>query len=411
MVKPSKVMIAVAAAPVLIAGAVATAALATPSSGSHKTTALTAHEASVTGTHLSRPAGAMQGRRAPSGAAAKRSTATSSATGTLKAGSVLAPGNILYSPNHKYGLVMQTDGNLVLYNQAKQWLWSSQTSSKGAEAAFQTDGNLVVYSTAKKALWASGTKATASAVLEMGNTGDLVIKSSASGAELWSSQINLSALTTNEVLAPGHVLYSPSHAYIVAMQTDGNLVVYHGKQWLWSAETGGHPGAYAAYQGDGNLVVYSPSNKPLWASGTSAGAGSFAAIQNDGNFVIYASQGGAALWSSMQALSDLLPDWLLQPGHYLYSPNHKYVFVMQYDGNLVLYNSAKKALWASNTKSPGARATYQADGNFVVYSTAKKALWASGTKAGPGSFLTVQNDGNVVIYATPTGHAIWATNT
>jgi hypothetical protein len=65
-------------------------------------------------------------------------------------------------------------------------------------------------------------------------------------------------------------------------------------------------------------------------------------------------------------------------------------------------------MWATNTKSKGAFATYQKDGNFVVYSAARKAPWASGTKAGASSFLTTQNDGNVVNYSAPGGSAIWA---
>jgi hypothetical protein len=100
------------------------------------------------------------------------------------------------------------------------------------------------------------------------------------------------------------------------------------------------------------------------------------------------------------------------PSRYiLYSANHAYMLVMQPDGNLVLYNSAKRALWSSRTSSPGAFALFQTDGNFVVYSRADHPLWSSGTKAGPQSFLMVQNDGNVVVYATPQGPGLWSTRT
>lgn len=36
-------------------------------------------------------------------------------------------------------------------------LWSSRTSSPGAYVLVQNDGNVVVYSTAAKPLWSSGT--------------------------------------------------------------------------------------------------------------------------------------------------------------------------------------------------------------------------------------------------------------
>lgn len=56
-------------------------------------------------------------------------------------------------------LIMQSDGNLVLYKKSTgQTLWDSATlGNDGAYATFQTDGNLVVYSASGYPLWASGT--------------------------------------------------------------------------------------------------------------------------------------------------------------------------------------------------------------------------------------------------------------
>jgi hypothetical protein len=52
------------------------------------------------------------------------------------------------------------------------------------------------------------------------------------------------------------------------MQGDGNFVVYAGGVGVWSSGTAGNPGAYLAMQTDGNLVVYSPADVSLWSSGT-----------------------------------------------------------------------------------------------------------------------------------------------
>jgi hypothetical protein len=76
-------------------------------------------------------------------------------SGLVKGGQILKPGKFVRSPNEKYGLVQQTDGNLVLY-QGKKALWSTATGRHpGAASIMQTDGNLVVYSKDKKVLWAS----------------------------------------------------------------------------------------------------------------------------------------------------------------------------------------------------------------------------------------------------------------
>lgn len=49
-------------------------------------------------------------------------------------------------------------------------------------------------------------------------------------------------------------------------------------------------------QGDGNFVLYTASNVPLFHTRTNGRAGAYLAVQDDGNLVVY--QGGAARWSS-----------------------------------------------------------------------------------------------------------------
>jgi len=49
-------------------------------------------------------------------------------------------------------------------------------------------------------------------------------------------------------------------------------------------------------QTDGNFVLYDAQNRPLWASGTNGQAGAYLAIQDDGNLVVY--KGTATPWSS-----------------------------------------------------------------------------------------------------------------
>ncbi len=62
------------------------------------------------------------------------------------------------SPDGGYKLVMQGDGNLVLYSRTRA-IWSTNTwGNPDAFFAEQSDGNMVVYSKAGKALWNSGTR-------------------------------------------------------------------------------------------------------------------------------------------------------------------------------------------------------------------------------------------------------------
>ena len=66
----------------------------------------------------------------------------------------------LHSPNGKYYLIFQTDGNLVIYTDKNSATWSSGTSgNSSAVLVLQKDGNLVIYKdkTFNSAIWSSQT--------------------------------------------------------------------------------------------------------------------------------------------------------------------------------------------------------------------------------------------------------------
>lgn len=108
-------------------------------------------------------------------------------------------------------------------------------------------------------------------------------------------------------------------------------------------------------------------------------------------------------------MADILsPGQSLQKGDSLQSQNGQYTFVLQHDGNLVLYDANQRALWASGTHGRAvSRAIMQTDGNFVIYGY-PGAIWASNTNGWHNAYLIVQNDGNVVIYGSK---AAWASGT
>jgi hypothetical protein len=74
----------------------------------------------------------------------------------------LARGILLWESDtcHRGGakLVMQSDGNLVIYDRVGLPVWSSGTHGHdGAHLAVQDDGNVVIYSPDSHALWDTGT--------------------------------------------------------------------------------------------------------------------------------------------------------------------------------------------------------------------------------------------------------------
>lgn len=112
--------------------------------------------------------------------------------------------------------------------------------------------------------------------------------------------------------------------------------------------------------------------------------------------------------------ADTLPSGgTLQPNQSLASTSGQYTVVMQGDGNLVLYDAAGKALWASNTAGQGPSfLAMQGDGNIVVYRLSDgQPTWSSSTNGRGPSHLVLQNDGNFVVYRDADGAPSWASNT
>lgn len=86
----------------------------------------------------------------------------------------LGPNQSLISNNGRYTLVMQSDGNMVIYKLGSA-IWASDTFRSGANRAFmQDDGNFVVYAN-EVPKWASQTPNSGGEKLVMQDDGNLVI--------------------------------------------------------------------------------------------------------------------------------------------------------------------------------------------------------------------------------------------
>lgn len=196
------------------------------------------------------------------------------------------------SINPTYRLVMQNDGNLVIYKGqlTLRAIWSSHTADSGSNnhLVLQADGNLVVYTAANKAVWSSHTRGQrlttyGNDTLKMQGDGNLVMYSQidlySNGTQaIWSSKTGViklhrypTSLATGQTLSTGQTMGSSilKPAYRLVMQNDGNLVAYRGPKAIWNTDTAGS-GAHnrLVLQNDGNLVVYTSANKAVWSTGT-----------------------------------------------------------------------------------------------------------------------------------------------
>ncbi|MCZ2838562.1 reprolysin-like metallopeptidase [Modestobacter sp. VKM Ac-2985] len=108
-----------------------------------------------------------------------------SAPAQLSAGQTLTSGQLLSSPRGRYRLVVQGDGNVVLYAADGRVLWHAGThGSAGSRLVMQGDGNLVVYSPAGRALWNSRTGGSGATRVVLQDDGNLVAYRP-DGAPVW----------------------------------------------------------------------------------------------------------------------------------------------------------------------------------------------------------------------------------
>jgi hypothetical protein len=141
-------------------------------------------------TSKSRPvndsAPAVQPASAPEPAAAAAVAPAPATRSNLNPGSRLASGDLLRSANGRFALVMQEDGNLVLYRTGDRAIWSTRTHGHpGAILVNQRDGNVVLNAPGVGTLWSTRTAGRTGAILVMQDDGNAVVY--AGGGAVWSS--------------------------------------------------------------------------------------------------------------------------------------------------------------------------------------------------------------------------------
>ena len=224
--------------------------------------------------------------------------------GSLGPGEVLLPNETVVSPNGRYELRYQTDGNLVLYDEGFP-LWASETTgSTLGVVIMQRDGNLVVYDGSNTPIWASGTSGRSGAFLAVQDDSNAVIY--LNREPVWATNTGphdprRGCPGDALILFPDDFVVSANQRFMLQYQLDGNLVLSErGVGPLWASGTAGSSPGRAVLQWDGNLVIYDRDLRPVAATNTGGNVGARLAVQDDGNVVIYGAN-GLPIWATQTA--------------------------------------------------------------------------------------------------------------
>lgn len=227
----------------------------------------------------------------------------------------LLPGQYIQGNYGGKTLVLQNDGNLVYcesFNTPDQRiLWSSNTAGKKVKnCILQNDGNLVLYGENGKPVWASNTAG------EIRNDYRLRINQEYGRLAIytyqavWASNTTVSGMpevidnSNREMLyhdgdfLPGQTITSDNKYFSLTFQSDGNIVLYQGKndpkKAIWSTKTVGKKASNAYISSDGDVIL-GGEDGILWHTKTAGvqekGCQSdlHLTVQNDGNLVLYKS--------------------------------------------------------------------------------------------------------------------------
>jgi hypothetical protein len=105
-------------------------------------------------------------------------------------------------------------------------------------------------------------------------------------------------------------LVSPDGSHTLAVQSDGNVVLYNNnkKTAPWSLNQIGAPmnATYLTLQSDNNICTGNGNGNNTWCTMTIGKGGNKIVMQNDGNFVQYAD-GGRPTWATGLAAETSIP--------------------------------------------------------------------------------------------------------
>jgi hypothetical protein len=185
---------------------------------------------------------------------------------SLEKGESLYVEDRFYSKNNKFALNLDASGNLTLYANLNLPLWNAPVGDDYAHRlSLDLDGQLNLYNRKDKLIWTANKVNQVGHRLVIDQDDGVLYLEGQGGEKLWKTHDLNYELRTDEVLHAQQQIWSSNKKYSLALQNDGNLVLYRDfKDPIWESDTDGTDASYLKFVSGGDLVLFDGNNKEIW---------------------------------------------------------------------------------------------------------------------------------------------------
>lgn len=309
--------------------------------------------------------------------------------------------------NGGWRLSMQkSDGNLVLRDSKHDGIWSTRTHTHGNPGyrLEVNDGGYAELLKGENQIWTTQTVPPPLAIVISYNK--FIEKDSF--VESPNKQFSLGLTSSGDFVLKNEnkVIWNAGIAgtWRLYMQNDGNLVALKsGGMVLWKSRTAGNDGAELVVDDNGSAMVVreksiiwqanaspvaAPTPSPIFLPTRSSTSIPFPNPRNQ----------GPALGGSFESVDVMLSNSKINKGDFVTSPNGSFSLGLSSNGRFIFKRDGQ-VIWETDATG-GTTLNMQPDGNLVLRNKDKKALWKSETHDNPGSRLILDDGGHVAVISS-----------
>jgi len=365
-----------------------------------------------------------------------------------KVGDRVCNNEYVTSPNGKFRLKMQADGDLALYTGEN---FDVRIWSAGQKDSYQLlrdgNGDWATFARDGGSRFRTGTSGWGGANLIVQDDGNLVVRSSDNTRLIWETRTVYCTpaekgvgVRVGDFGIPGTVVgprvcgseyvTSPNGRFRLTMRTNGSLVLASGENYADAIWQSGASDAYALFQeGNGNWQTVGRDGGYRFRTQTWDWPGAVMMVQDDGNLVVRSSDNSRLIWETRtvaclageKGVGTIATEFgesgsLVGPrvctNEYVTSPNGLFRLIMQPDGRLAVRTGDNYAdvVWQSDA-SDAFGLFQEGNGNWQTLGRDGGYRFRTQTWDWPGARLIMQDDGNLVVRSSDNSRLIWETRT